>query len=76
MFGSIGRFGDWFGRSLHLSQGSDHIDPDLDVSLSYFMQVRTYLIKIEFGDSDRNPVELVDIQNEVDEILNLFISTL
>jgi hypothetical protein len=36
----------------------------------------TYLIKIKLGNSYRNPVELIDIEDEVDKIFNLFIPTL
>jgi hypothetical protein len=36
----------------------------------------TYLIEIKLRNSNRHPMELIDIQNEVDKVLDLFIPTL
>jgi hypothetical protein len=36
----------------------------------------TYLIEIKLRNSHRNPMELIDIKNEVDKVFNLFIPTL
>jgi hypothetical protein len=36
----------------------------------------THLIKIKFRNSHRNPMELINIKDKVNEILDLFISTL
>jgi hypothetical protein len=44
--------------------------------LSVFLgQSEAHLIEIKFRNGNGHTVELIDIQNEVDEILNLFIST-